>query len=201
MWHFSPPQRTTSKGEPHMSEHASIAGSITSRKLETKETIGFRRPTGSAWASSRIRTGRPRSFRKRETATDRRHRRIACSFKVRNDGRRADQHHGDMSRAGALRAHPASGHRNGGIMAGEGLKARAEIIATSAPSRATSTGRFLDPARRRRSSGGHQTPEKSHRARPRTPTDGLTAHAVSPKSAGRHSCFRGHGTIVCTLLA
>ena len=113
-----------------MSEHASIAGSITNRKLESKESMRFSPSYGVRKGFIKDPNWPPAQFPDEGNATDRRFRRIACTFKVRNDDGELVTCTGDISEGGARFALKKPLVTETVEIVGGQFKARAEIIAT-----------------------------------------------------------------------
>lgn len=113
-----------------MSEFQSIAGSVSARKLETKQSMRFSPSYGVRKGFIKDPNWPPAQFPDQGNASDRRFRRIACSFKVRNDDGELITTTGDISEGGARFAMKKPlVTESVEIVAGE-LKTRAEIIAT-----------------------------------------------------------------------
>jgi hypothetical protein len=113
-----------------MSEFNTIAGSITGRKLATKETMRFSPSYGVRKGFIKDPNWPPAQFPDEGNATDRRFRRIACSFKIRNDDGELISTTGDISEGGARFALKKPLVTDTVEIVGGEKKARAEIIAT-----------------------------------------------------------------------
>jgi PilZ domain len=113
-----------------MSEFNSIAGSTSGRKLETKETRRFSPSYGVRKGFIKDPNWPPAQFPDEGNATDRRFRRIACSFKVRNDDGELISTSGDISEGGARFTLKRPLVTDTVELVGGNKKARAEIIAT-----------------------------------------------------------------------
>jgi PilZ domain len=113
-----------------MSEFNSIAGAVSARKLATKEAMRFSPSYGVRKGFIKDPNWPPARFPDEGNATDRRFRRVACTFKVRNDDGELITTTGDISEGGArfaLKKPPVT--ETVEIVGGE-TRARAEIIAT-----------------------------------------------------------------------
>ncbi len=113
-----------------MSEFGSIAGSVNGRKLASKETMRFSPSYGVRMGFIKDPNWPPAQFPDEGNATDRRYRRIACTFKVRNDDGELISTTGDISSGGARFALKRPLVTDTVEIVGGNRKARAEIIAT-----------------------------------------------------------------------
>jgi hypothetical protein len=113
-----------------MSEHGSIAGSSSNRKLETKKSNRFSPSYGVRMGFIKDPNWPPAQFPEEGNATDRRFRRVEASFKVRNDDGELIAAMGDISEGGArFTLKKPLVTETVEVMGGK-ARARAEIIST-----------------------------------------------------------------------
>lgn len=130
-----------------MSEFSSVAGNVSNRKVETKESMRFSPSYGVRKGFIKDPNWPPAQFPEEGNATDRRYRRIACSFKVKNDDGELVLTQGDLSEGGARFVLPKPLVTDTVEIYGGEKKARAEIIATvSTVNGYVYRTRFLDTA-------------------------------------------------------
>ena len=113
-----------------MSEHNTIAGNSSSRKLETKQSRRFSPSYGVRMGFIKDPNWPPARFPEEGNATDRRFRRVTASFKVRNDDGELIATMGDISEGGARFTMKKPLVTETVEVMGGKSKARAEIIST-----------------------------------------------------------------------